>query len=71
MEDKEVVIAVDKGGGHMSPDVRKKFAPLEGIVPEQRYKKNIDLDLIKNRRPSEHSVTPVSARLIEDSHRKN
>ena len=52
MDDKEEFIAVDKGVGRMSPDVRKKFAPLEVIVPEQRYKKNIDLDLIKNRRPS-------------------
>ena len=49
LADKEVVIAVhknkgpeheqdpymtDKGGGHVSPDIRQRFAPLEGIIPE-------------------------------------
>ena len=68
--DKGVNLMADKGGGHISPDVRKRFAPLECLVPEQRYKQNVDLDLHQKRRPSECSITP-SAHLIQDSHRKN
>ena len=70
IEDKEVTIDVDMVG-HVSPDVRQRFAPLERLVPEQKYKQNVDLDLHMNRRPSERSMSPKSGRLISNSHRKN
>ena len=55
-----------------SPTTKKDrltFGALEGSYPEQQYKKNVELDHNKERRPSDFGIQPLP--LIEDSQRRN